>query len=45
MIDFWSYINVTLLIEILGMGMFAWALGYKAGYTVYITRVFAHKST
>ena len=45
MIDFWAFIDVTLLTELLGLGIFAWALGYKAGYTIYITRVIAHKST
>ena len=42
---FWAMIDVTLLIELLGLGIFAWALGYKAGYSIYIIRVVAHKST
>jgi len=44
-LTFWQSINMDLLIELVGLGLSSYALGYAVGYKLHLFRMFAHIST
>ncbi|WP_176399980.1 hypothetical protein [Shewanella sp. Shew256] len=44
-LTFWQSINIDFLMELVGLGLFSYALGFAIGYKLYMARLFAHSST
>ena len=42
---FWDYLDISLLSQLIGLGVTAWLVGYKIGYTLFVTRYLINKAT